>query len=189
MSCSRYETSIFLHAHNQLTGARRWLAESHLHACPVCRARWAQWSVERDQLRRAFSPLPPDPAHLGGVTASVAARIRVERPTPAAAPTPRAARSGAPTQKLAVALAVLALLAAGISAFASFWQPPPAACPTNQLGSHAPQSANPLDATCPDAPVTLPPGAGKKPLNNTQPAPLLKGTCAPTPAAKPAPRR
>ena len=188
MSCSRYETSIFLHAHHQLTGVRRWLAESHLHACPVCRARWAQWSVERDQLRRAFSPLPPDPAHLGGVTASVAARIRVERPTPAAAPTPRAARSGAPTQKLAVALAVLALLAAGISAFASFWQPPPAPCPTDQLGSHAPRGADPTgtaNATCPPA------GASKKPVNNTQPAPLLKGTCVPTPvtAVKPAPGR
>lgn len=182
MSCARYETSIFLHAHNQLSGVRRWLAESHIHSCPVCRARWAQWSVERDRLRRAFSPLPPDPTHLGGVTASVAARIRVERPTVVAAPRTSAAGRGVNTQKVVVALAVVAILAAGISAFASFWEAPAPTCTI----SPAPRGADPYGPTCPGSPpATVPAGAGQKPLNNTQPAPQLKSQCAPAPA-KPA---
>jgi anti-sigma factor RsiW len=176
MSCSHHETGVFLHAHNQLSGLRRWLVESHIHACPVCRARWAQWTVERDRLRRAFSPLPPDPSHLGGVTASVAARIRVERPS--FEETPRAIGTGTPLRSLALVAVVVAILAAGISALAAYWPPPQQSCASMEAVGNQPSPAGAnAPATCPGVPLTVPADA-IKPSNNTQPAPLFRSGAA-----------
>lgn len=121
MSCPRLEQRVFLHAHGQLSGVESWLVESHLHRCTVCRAQWAQWTVERDRLRRSFSPLPADPVGLTGLSAAVGARIRTERPLPAD-PAARPLQRPLSRATLAVSVAV-ALLAVGISALAAFWQP------------------------------------------------------------------
>jgi anti-sigma factor RsiW len=121
MSCPRLEQSVFLHAHGQLNGVQSWLVESHLQHCTVCRARWAQWTVERDRLRRAFAPLPADPVGLTGLSAAVGARIRTERAFPEETSS-RPRRPGLSRAPVAVALAVT-LLAVAISALAAFWQP------------------------------------------------------------------
>lgn len=128
MSCPRLEQSVFLHAHGQLPGIRGWLVESHLQRCTVCRARWAQWTVERDQLRRALAPMPAAPVGLTGLTAAVGARIRTERPLP------EETRPARPTP-VAVAFALtVTSLAVGISALAAFWQPAGDHCaPPTQL--------------------------------------------------------
>jgi anti-sigma factor RsiW len=118
MSCPRLEQSVFLHAHGQLPGIRGWMVESHLQRCTVCRARWAQWTVERDQFRRALAPMPADPVGFTGLTAAVGARIRAERAVPVETPAPP---RPAPAM-VAFALTTVSL-AVGISAFAAFWQP------------------------------------------------------------------
>jgi anti-sigma factor RsiW len=157
MSCSRHETGLFLHAHNQLGGVRRWVVESHIHACPVCRARWAQWTVERDRLRRAFSPMPPDPYQGGGVSASVAARIRVERPAVAEAGTGLATPLS-PRAVLLVA-AVIAMLAVGVSALAAYWRPAPPPCPMMSAPGNHPAGGGGNGPACelhPVAPILTP---------------------------------
>lgn len=121
MSCPRLEQRVFLHAHGQLGGVQGWLVEAHLQHCTVCRAQWAQWTVERDRLRRAFSPLPAEPANLTGLSAAVGARIRAEGPLPQDR-TAHPLRRPLSRTTLTMALAV-ALLAVAISALAAFWQP------------------------------------------------------------------
>jgi len=147
MSCPRLEQSVFLYAHGQLGGAKGWLVESHLQRCTVCRAQWAQWTVERDQLRRAFAPLPADPVGLTGLSAAVGARIRTERALPeevAGHTRPRHLSRNA----VAISLAV-ALLALGISALAAFWQPVVDHCrPPGQQTTPVP-GANNVPGNCP----------------------------------------
>lgn len=159
MSCPRLEQSVFLHAHGQLNGVQSWLVEAHLQQCPVCRARWAQWTVERDRLRRAFSPLPADPVGLTGLSAAVGARIRTERALPedTAGRTPQPALS---RTTVAVSLAV-ALLAIGISALAAFWQPVAEYChPPGWKPEPTPASVN-APENCPSLrlPASNTPGA------------------------------
>jgi anti-sigma factor RsiW len=159
MSCPRLEQSVFLHAHGQLDGAKGWLVETHLQHCAMCRARWAQWTVERDQLRRAFAPLPADPAGLTGLTVAVGARIRTERAFPEDLPSP--ARPRFSLGLAGVALAV-ALLAVGISALAAYWQPVVDHCQSAlQLRPPGP-SGTPMIENCPglhNQPLNAP-GAG-----------------------------
>lgn len=147
MSCPRLEQSVFLHAHGQLQGIQSWLVESHLQRCSVCRAQWAQWTVERDQLRRAFSPMPADPVGLTGLSAAVGARIRTERAMPGEEPARVHPRRSSPSL-VAVALAV-ALLAVAISALAAFWQPVVDHCtPSQQIQSTPPFASN-APGNCP----------------------------------------
>lgn len=172
MGCSRHQVGLFLHAHGQLTGVRRWFVESHLRGCSVCRSRWARWAVEKDNLRRAFFPLAPGVAGETGMAEAVAARIRAER----ALRPPASSRLHSPvTLSARLALAVVAaVLALGMTAFAAYWQwpatPSPTSCPT---GVAAPQ--------VPATPAALKPAASS-PCGVPQPAPTPIPS-APPPAA------
>ena len=168
MSCHRHEPSLFLLAHGQLTGIQRWYLESHLRRCPACREQWAQWVVEKDRLRRAFSPMPVQAAQPGDLMVSVGARIRGEaRPQllDKPEPVPYTPRRWA---VLAVAAATLAL---AVAAMASYLAPKfmsPSCPPTQQI--------NPAVAP-------LPPPAKLKPANavaphTDSPTPSNSASCA-----------
>jgi anti-sigma factor RsiW len=124
MSCSRYERTLFLHAHGQLSGPRRWIIESHLHACSICRSRWARWCVEKDHFSRAFTPLPTEQPGSGSLADLVAARIRAERTL---SDVPAVPRSG-PDLGARLMLSLItgaALLVLAVSALGSIRPPAP----------------------------------------------------------------
>lgn len=127
MTCSRHEHSLFLHAHGQLSGMKRWFLESHLQSCDMCRARWARCVVEKDALRRALAPVYELDSPARSLMDDVSSRIRVERQDPGFAPLAALALGGgrlssAPHPRRALLMAVaVAALAIALSALAAYW--------------------------------------------------------------------
>ncbi len=173
MTCHLFERALFLHAHNELAGPARILVQSHLAGCDCCRARWASWVVEKDQLRRALAPdsvLDPEGERRLQV---ISARIRCERQPHGIVEGTNPARlyHGRPVPRRLAPLALaVALLVVGVTALAAAWGPalasvlgmrstPPAPCPPAIL--------------CP-APHGTPIG-GSMPLGGVQgPAPAVR---------------
>lgn len=115
MKCTRYEPSLLLHAHGQLSGVERLWIEAHLQGCPPCRIKWARFAAEKERLRQHLHPVP---AENGRLVELVGARIRRE----GRALAPARGSGGNPGQVLALAI-LAALLAVALSALAAFWGP------------------------------------------------------------------
>jgi len=116
------EMSLFLYAHGQLHGPRRLLVESHLETCDTCRARWARWVVEKDALRRSFSPMPVLDAPSQRLMDAVAASVRTERSV--AERVDCVSGHGVTPRRYAGALALAAVLVvAGLAGAVGVWKP------------------------------------------------------------------
>jgi hypothetical protein len=187
MSCKRWEQSIFLHAHGQLTGPKRVLVESHIQSCGTCRTRWARWVVERDQLRRNLAPLPQAGWEMHRSVDSVGARIRAEGRTGTPSGTPRQAAAAGPRRGLVLVCAAI-LLGVALSAAAALWDPLMGERGLLTFGkSQDAGIARPLGILCPPGgPLTGPrvPHAPRAPRAPGLGIPMVpRGTVGPPPAA------
>lgn len=186
MICHRCERALFMHAHGELGGVERFLLQCHLEGCDECRARWAKAVVEKDQLRRALSPMPTLDPEGERRLRIIGARIRAEQrllvvPAPAPASAPAASSTGGRGRRLAGMVLAAALLAIALTAMAASWGPSllgiqgvaaPTPVPLGQctLQTHCPNcGAPPANApgaatpgTCGDgnAPAAVPAGKG-----------------------------
>jgi anti-sigma factor RsiW len=182
MNCARGENAVFLHAHGQLQGFRRLLVETHLERCDTCRAKWARWVVEKDALRRSFSPMPIIDSPAQRLMDMVGVRIRSERPDHPPGRHAPAAWALAPAHRTLALAGVVLVLAATVSALAAFWQPSPPCPESNGAGAPVLPVAN---GQCTGCHATLP--ANHPPLSPTAlpaapscPQPASPGTAQPT---------
>ena len=194
MTCSRHEHSLFLHAHGQLGGVRRWLLESHLQNCDTCRARWARCVVEKDALRRALAPMPELDSPARSLMDTVSSRIRVERREPGIALSSTLALGGArrssasPPRRVlatAVAVAALAIAIAALAAYSPIGGWGGAAESFDNPDIASPVSASPCRSCHPGEAVRPPKGQAPP-----QPTPdLSRGFRSATPAVRVAAQR
>jgi anti-sigma factor RsiW len=175
MTCARHDFRLLLHAHRQLGGPERLLAEGHLRRCPACRDRWARMVLERDALRRAAAPQLEDDPGAERMRLAVAIRIRTEGRDAGALPARRTGASVLGARPARLLLLSLLLVSTGVAAIRARRTAVAAAAPGISFAQPAPSDP----AICTAVPYFPATGGSTVPTFGKGTGPALTGARCP----------